>query len=196
MSDKPVEHKTPHSKVPVIERNGVDKTLSLDVFSKKSDHAGKAYYRPVFAETTSAEDIQWAGLSWILAIANKASGLIFRDLFIEAHDKDTGAFNEQKWLDEAKEFTEGVQTLSDIEDAIEELSAQQSALAQDPDFNLEEGESVSPRAGEIMAQMKEISGKLRPLRAEKAKIKEKYAQRLAAKKAKQEASPTRQAVTA
>lgn len=174
---------------PPLSRNGVIKELVAEPFSKKSTKfQGRHFFIPKFSQATAEDDIKWMGEDFVFATLNKSVRLIFMGIFVDAIDEETGVFDEKQYLEEIQEFTEGAQTLSDIEEQIEDLSARQSTLAADPDFDFVQGEEVSARTVEIMAEMKIITAKLKPLRAEKGKIKEKYAKRVALKKAKQDAS--------
>ena len=213
------EHKH-EIKVPVITRNGVNKTLTEMVFGKKSDNAGKKFFAPVI-DISLIQDVSWAGLDNLNGIANKVLRGIFADLFVDNIDEKTGIFNHANWEIEAADFTAGVAKLSDLEEQLDILSAEQMELAENENFGAKEfvldahGEKIPDESGEndgtpwegfkarftaeaeeLSRSIQKLNAKVRPLRIQKKTIEAKYAERAAKRKAKEEASKSKTAVPA
>lgn len=203
------QHHTPATPKPVlVTRNGVVKQLEQNVFGKKSPLNGHKFYAPKFSLATAEDDLKWAGLDWVLSAVNKTARRIFADIYTEIVSPEVatevskkfqsdGIFPMDVFLHEAEEFTSGYQKMSDIEGDLEELYDQINACIENPKFGetidgTEEG-AKTEAAQELEDTMKKLNAQVRPLKATYAGMKEKYAVRVAARKAKETSGVTAKA---
>ena len=176
---------------PVITRNNVAKTLVEAVFGKKSDNAGKKFFKPE-VDLSSPSDVTWLGLTESNSILNKYLTKVFADLFLDHLDEKTGVFNQDAWEADAADFTSGVAKLSDLEEQLDALQAQQQSYALDENFGAtDDSGAKTERAVELEELIRTVAAKIKPLRATKLSIEAKYAERAAKRKAKEAASTTK-----
>lgn len=167
-----------------VERNGVIKTLTETVFGKKSDKAGQKFYTPVLTEGDWDDDSKWVGLDNIVGSMNKILRIVFAGIYQDNIDETTGQLNETAYLADCADFTAGVQKLSDLEEQLDELSAEVSNIIDSETFGTPEDDPNN------VARMKELAVTMKSLRAQKQVIEAKYAvraQKRAETKAKKEA---------
>lgn len=175
---------------PSVARNNVSKTLSQMVFGKKSPNAGKVFFAPI-VDVSVQDDVTWTGIDSINGMVNKALRLIFADLYVDNLDEKTGEFNQANWEAEAADFTAGVAKLSDLEEQLDNLQAEQQKYALDDQFGATDDQGVeTARSAELKSLITQTALRIKPLRAQKAAIEAKYADRAAKRKAKEAASPT------
>jgi hypothetical protein len=201
MSTEAHSHIAPTAPKPVlVTRNGVTKQLEQQVFGKKSPLNGHKFYAPVLRLATAEDDLKWAGLDWVINAVNKTARRIFADIYTEIVSpevpteiskkfKADGIFPMDVFIHEAEEFTSGYQKMSDIETDLEELYDQINACIENPKFgettdNTEDGPKTEA-AQELEDTMKKLNAQVRPLKATYALMKDKYAARVAARKAKE-----------
>lgn len=198
MSNETTTH--PHAHAPVIERNGVNKTLTKGVFGKKSPAAGTAFWFPTFTEEALTDDLKWYGVDNVIGGLNKVSRGVFSAIFEDHFTNEDGSFNPEKYAEKSEhdayladlaDFTAGVDSKSDIEEQINQLVDEQGAL-----FDKASDENVSDEQSlEYQQQMTAIAGKIKPLRRKVKEIESKYAvrtaQRAAKKAAAKASSPTK-----
>jgi len=170
----------------VITRNDVDFSLSKQVVGKKSpDHAGKEFYAPVGTLENAEQFIKWSGLDNILGAANKMFRAISFQIFLDNWDSKNGVLNEETWRADMADFTAGAATLTEIEEQLENLYALQQSYALDDAFG-----DGSEKDKELQAAITEVALKIKPLKAKKAQISEKYAAAAATRKANKAATET------
>lgn len=170
-----------------VTRNGVTKTLTEQIFGKKSPHAGKKFPAPEFSSANIDEGIVWIGKEEVAAMASTYLRRIFADLYVDSVEENEGKFILEKFLEDAADFTAGVAKLSDLQEEIDQLLTLQQTYVVDENFGAtaEDG-TPTPEAVALVQKMKEVSAKIKPLKIQIAGIKEVYKQR-AAKRAKKEA---------
>lgn len=182
---------------PVVNRNGVNATLSLGIAGKKSDKAGMQFWYP---EIDSANLINvwlpWIGIDDLAAATTVWLRKEFFDIAVDNTNEETGLVNQAQMEIDWREFTAGRQSLSDLETAIETLNDKQWKLVDSPDFGAttdvvdENGQTVkakTPKAIALDIAIKELHDKVQPLKIQKATIEAKYAERTAKRKAAKEA---------
>lgn len=171
-----------------VTRNGISKVMSIATFGKKSNNAGKQFPLPVTSVADFDKEKDWYGLDFIVGVANKASRLIFAEIFLdEDYQKEleaTGTYPWDKWQADAEDFTAGVAKLSSLMEDLDDLVADQQQMALDPNFIIEDGVEPSAEYLAIVEGMKGIARKIKPIREQIAGIKAKYAARIEAKEAK------------
>lgn len=179
---------------PTVDRNGITKELSEQVFGKKSPHAGKKFFAPVMTIEKFDEDSKWVGPDNIVRMTNKVLRTIFADILIDNTDKEKGTINEEQMAIDYADFTAGTSKLSDIEEQLDDLQALQQSYALDDDFGATDQNGVkTERAVELEKLIKETADKIKPLRVEKASIEQKYQERAAKRKDRKAATVTPQA---
>lgn len=180
---------------PVIERNGVAKTLTEQVFGKKSPNKGTKFYAPAISADTLESDLKWVGLDNVIGSMNKVLRSIFADIYTD-NVREDGSFNEDNWRLDAADFTSGVAKLADIEDSLDELQALQQSYALDDNFGATDEQGVkTERAVELETLIKQAAEKIKPLRIQKAAIEATYKER-ADKRAARKAAEAAKAQTA
>lgn len=188
------EHKHTEVKAPEIKRNDITKVLKEQVFGKQSDRGGVKFYAPVI-DLTVEDDVKWAGIENLSGIVNKTLRKIFADLYVDNVNEETGVFDRENWEAQAADFTAGVAKLSDIEEQLDSLMAEQQSYALDPDFGAtvddSEGSPKTERAVEIEKHIREVANKIKPLRTQKAAIEVKYAAAALKRKDKEKNSKTK-----
>jgi Xaa-Pro aminopeptidase len=192
--------------LPSITRNGVSFTLSEQVFGKKAPNKGKTFFAPEATPANWDSFVVWAGLDNIINPINRVLRRTFADIFLDEANWDDmqvvkdgenkgeivgGTINMERYLADCADFTAGVAKLSDLQDQIDELQDQLSALAMDPGYILDDNDQPTETYVKISEQMRDITKKIRPIKQQKAAIELKYAERAAKRKAKEENSPTK-----
>lgn len=183
---------------PVIVRNGVSKTFTPAIFGKKSNTAGaEFYYASVSEATFLTEDVPWIGISDLVDMVDKQMRNIGAGIFLDHFTDEKGQLVESKLNDsnvveaykiDLAEFTAGVAKLSDIQDQVDSLQDQNSALLDKAGADDVSDEDAQAYTQQILAN----NAKIKPLRIKIKDIQGKYAARAAARKAKELNSPTRQ----
>jgi len=159
-----------------IVRNGLAKALSEQAFGKKSDHYGKHFQAPVMNVNTFDEDVVWWGKEEISSIVNKATRLVFADIYLDSIDPNTGLLNETTYLASCADFTAGVSRMGDLDEQIEELQALQQSYALDDQFGeVDDAGNKTVRAVELETSIRETAEKIRPLKVLRKSIEAKYA---------------------
>lgn len=183
------DNNNPPVEVPAINRNNIVLPLSEMVFGKKSDNAGKKFFAPVISVANFDTFKDWVGLDSIVSVVNKWMRGAFAGIYLDNIDPATGLLNEVSWRADAEDFTAGVTKLGDLEEEIEELSELQSTYALNPAFGETDSEGKpTPESEQLKTSITSVAQKLKPLRAQKALIESKYADRAAKRKVKMEAA--------
>lgn len=182
---------------PIITRNGISKTFTKSVFGKKSPNAGVEFYTPEFSVGEFENDTKWAGLDWFISLGTRAARKLFGDIHLDNIDKDTGKLNTAAWQADAEDFTSGVIKLKELEEEIEDLVSQSQVYLLDERFGETDDEGKpTPYALELSSNAVRVTNILKPLRAQKASIKAKYAERVAVRDAKEAAEKAKKASVA
>jgi hypothetical protein len=200
MSEHEHKHAEPVKvKPPVITRNEVALEFTEQVFGKQSNNAGAKFFAPVL-DITKVENVKWAGTDNLNSLINKYLRKLFADIYTDAipdSGPNAGKFQFDQWAADAADCFAGIAKLSDLEEQLDELQSLQQSYALDPDFGSTEGDGEdapkTPRAVELEKLIREVAGRIKPLRAQKASIELKYAERAAKRKAKEAASATKTA---
>lgn len=175
---------------PTISRNGVDKLFVQDQFGKNSPNAGVKFFKPEVTIATLIDDLKWIGDSYTVSVLNRSLRRNFAEMALDNVDESTGVFNADQWNKDAITFDEGSQSLSDLNQEIDDLQGKMSLLALDPNFGDTDNTTgtPTPEAISVNTQIATISKQLQPLRALRQKIKTEYAARIAKKDATQKAN--------
>lgn len=175
---------------PTISRNGVDKLFVQDQFGKNSPNAGVKFFKPEVTIATLSDDLKWIGDSYTVSVLNRSLRRNFAEMALDNVDDSTGVFNADQWNKDAMTFDEGSQSLSDLNQEIDDLQGKMSLLALDENFGAVDTTTgaPTPEAISVNTQIATISKQLQPLRALRQKIKTEYAARIAKKDATQKAN--------
>jgi hypothetical protein len=165
---------------PVVLRNGVNWSLTDDVFGKKSPKVGTHFWKPVATESNWQEFCTWFGISELVAAVNVISRRIFADILLDHLEENEGVINEAELMAEYAEFSAGRESLSAIEDQLDDLQAKQREIVTNPALDLNEaGIPVTAEAVALLQQIKAINSQIVPLKERKAEIEAEYAKRAA-----------------
>lgn len=180
MSDTVTNEVEVDPNAPVVEINGVSKTLTKQTFGKLSKNKGQVFYAPEFSQSTFDTDVKWTGPMYVLGILNRNARKAFGEIYVDNINATTGKLDQEGWLHDAQDWTSGVTKLSDIEDEMLELQGQMSVLTEDEHFGeTDESGNKTDACNELNSRIASLAAKLRPLRAEKLRISERYKDRVA-----------------
>lgn len=201
----------------VVERNNRSLKLGTSTFGKRSPHKGKTFHTPELRQPsalevttdnasslvgstvlTGVDDYIWFGLEDINLALNREARAIFGDLHTSNIDEKTGILNETALMEEWKEFTSGVEKITDIEDQMDSLREEQGNIVDNPNFGADTEEGNN-----LLKRVREINTKVAELKEKHAGIKEIYKVRAANRKprtkkgeANTEATPTAEVAAA
>lgn len=176
---------------PSITRNEVSKVLSEDSFGKNSKAKGQKFFTPKFTAAGIVDDSKWLGLDYIINVLNRTTRRVFADLYLDNIDDKTGKFDEVNWLKEATDFTEGVATLSDLQEEVDELTGKMQDIVTNETSGFgqtNEDGTYTELALQKEEEVKKLGLTLKPLRAQIAKIRATYKERLEKKEATKKAN--------
>lgn len=191
------QHKLPIA-IPVLERNGYKQALEVTHFGKRSTkRAGQPFLTfmikpPTLVEIegkkflTDIDSLLCAGLTDTIKIANDSIRRMFSVMWDDCIDSTTGKFNEPKYLSDAQTFTEGAESLADLEEQIEQNADKVALMLDDPAFGSPEDRNVPT----LLEQSRALSAANKVLKEKAAVRAAIYAERLAKRKeteAKEEA---------
>lgn len=156
-----------------------------ETFGKKAGGgtlAGRPFLCPILDEKNVNAWMQWLGMEDVLAILNSSLRRIFGGLFTaniqsKLHE---GKFDLNEWMEAAADLSAGRETLSDIDETIDELRGSIDELMDTTEFAA--GDSS------IRDQIMELHSKLKPLKVRREQIEAVYADRVAKRRAKKEAA--------
>lgn len=189
---------------PVVKRNGIEVTLTEQIFGKLSDWAGHKFWGPVI-DVSNSDHVTWAVAESLNSIVNKELRLIFAGIYQDAVKEKTDTASgkldvpkfEAQLAEDWADFTAGVSKLSDLEEQIGLLQDQIAPLVSDTDFVMpEEGQAPTARFIELSTKMRELNRRIVPLRKQLADIKEIYKVRADNRKKREARSTTQTAVPA
>jgi hypothetical protein len=159
----------------VISRNGESRTLREETFGKNSKMAGTKFYIFETSVGTFQEDIAFIGTDFLVSSFNRYARKIMGDIFRESFDGVTGVFNKPTYIEKLADFTAGASTLKDLQEDMMELTEQISLFNDKNTEGMESG--LDPDGPEMRAIRDEIMirvNRIKPIRVQMAKIKEKY----------------------
>lgn len=180
-----------------IVRNGASKDLVMTKFSKRSPNAGKEFPTVEMTQSNFDSDVNWIGKDFIVSVTNARMRAIFGAMYTDNIDAKTGQLNLDAWKAEAEDFTAGATRLGDIEDEIELIVTDQVELTNDDKFSeTDENGAPTPEALAVQQKIANLAAKLRPLKAQKKQIEEKWAAVVAKRKATEAANEAKKTETA
>jgi hypothetical protein len=170
---------------PTIVRNGISKVLTEQTFGKKSPHVGKKFFAPTVTQETFQTDVEWISFDNVRSMLDKALRVIFAGIHLDHFNAETGLVNMDAWAIDAADFTAGVDKLSDLDDELDGLQAQQQSYALDDQFGeVDASGQKTERALELEKLIKETADKIRPIRIKRDDLRIKWAERAAKREAK------------
>lgn len=181
---------------PVIVRNNIEKTFTPAIFGKKSKTAGAEFFYASVSEATFDTDVQWIGKGEVVDFLDKALRGIGAGIFLDHFTNEAGELLADKMGDsntieayklDLADFTAGVAKLADIQEQVDRLQDENSALLDKAGADDVSEEDAQGYTQQILAN----NAKIKPLRVKIKDIQSKYAVRAAARKAKEASSPTR-----
>ena len=181
---------------PVVNRNGIDKTFIAGIFGKKSKTAGAEFFYAPVTESTFDTDVAWIGKGEVVDFLDKAMRGIGAGIFLDHFTNESGELLADKMGDsntieayklDLADFTAGVAKLADIQEQVDRLQDENSALLDKAGADEVSEEDAQGFTQQILAN----NAKIKPLRVKIKDIQAKYAVRAAARKAKEANSPTR-----
>lgn len=168
----------------IINRNGVDFTLTKATTGKKHSVPGLDFYFPkvTFEQIDKDPNVRtWFGD--VLEGVNKLTRIIFTDLAIE-HTHD-GVLDVEAWKADAADFTAGRAKIADLEEEVAILIDSNVAVV-DQLMALMENDGDPAAIAALQEKSANIMrNQVKPLRAKIAAIQEKYAKIVAARAAKE-----------
>jgi len=174
-----------------LERNGITKTLIKGVFGKKSKNPGVEFWTPDFAISDFETDAKWVGYDRITQLMYRDARKAFGDIHLMSINPDTGLVDLAKWKAQAEDYTAGASTLDDLEAEIDQLMDQSLVYGTDERLGEVDANGVETEYSAMLVEkIKEFSNKMLPLRKQRAVIKAKYAEIVAARDAKKAAEAT------
>ena len=175
------EHKI--QEAPVINRNGVDFTLSKSTTGKKHSVPGMDFWFPEVTDEQLKDPnvLQWFG-DVVANATNKVTRIIFTDLAIE--NTVDGVLNIEAWKAAASDFTAGRAKIADLEQEVAEQVDITVALT-DKLMKLMEDSAPESEVLDMQNQIQNIVRNIiKPLRLKISDIKAKYAKIVEAREAK------------
>jgi len=176
-------------KAPVVTRNNVDFAFTKGTTSKnhKTFPNMDFFYPYVTFEQIDKDPSVRTWFGDILESVNKYTRLIFIELAIKHFNSETGEMNWTAWNEDAADFTAGRETLGGIDDEIASWTDVNVKLGDQLTSLVDDGAPLDdPRVQQLYAEMTANTvTHLKPLRAKKAAITEKYDKIVAARKAKE-----------
>lgn len=170
-------------KAPVVNRNGVDLTLTSTVFGKKSkNNAGKPFFFPN-PNINDTNFVTWMGEDVIVDYLRRDLRRDFADIYLDNIDEKTGILNEEKYLLECKNFDQGRVGLQALQDEVDRLTDINSAIYD----KMLELDTDSPEYAAAVEEMKTNQGLIKPYRQKIAAISAEYKERAAKRKAEEAA---------
>lgn len=176
-----------------VPRNSVTYLVAEQRFGKRSPaNAGQVFYAPELTAPTlvdvtyegnltkaliNIDSFVWAGLEELTGMANSVLRRIFADIYLENKNATTGLVNEEAMMQDWAEWSAGAVTKAELQEKIEELQDEMQDCLVDPNIAPESLKSV----------MLALRDKIQPLKAQKAVIEAKAAERVAKRKAREEA---------
>lgn len=178
----------------VLSRNGVEVTLVVKPFGKKSNFAGHFYQTAEFGQidfeskvdaggkVVNGRALQFCGIEWIAPIVNKNIKAIAQELWEEEEYIDilnkTGQYPWDKFAEDFKDFTAGIAKRADLLAEIDDLSTSQAILSEDPRFVLNEGEEAGVEYITCLQEIQNVGRKITSLKKQVAAITAKYQLRI------------------
>lgn len=169
------------TQTPTITRNGVDKVLTDQVFGKKHQTLAGQHFPSPEVDVQTATDVTWLGADTINDALNSFLRREFADIFEDC--LVDGQLNEALYMTKAAEFTAGYQSMGELEEQLEDLSAKQSAILDNPDFGAEVNDPTTnqpiktPAFLALEAQMLANNTEIKKRKVKLAAIKAKYSNR-------------------
>lgn len=190
---------------PSITRNDVSKALTKAVFSPKSEQfKGMPFFTPILdipkvdyamfdgkqeRVLRNVDDYVWVGLDQVSGAVNKILRGVFGALTIDNIKENGGVFDMEAFIEDAADFTAARQSLSNINDELDDLQALQMSYAFDPDFINPFNDDNTPKTRflELQKNIQEVNRRVKPLREKRDAIEREYQARAAKRKEKADA---------
>lgn len=189
---------------PTIVRNEVSLQLTKAVFSPKSDeHKGKTFFTPVLVMPSldtvdipteggeikrerilrNVDSLVWFGLDQLIGAANKVARGVFGGIAADNYKNNNGVFNMQQFMEAAVDFTAARESLSNINEELDDLTALQASYTlSDELINSVVSGVWTPEALAIQKEAKEAALKIQALRAKRDSIQAEYERRAVKRK--------------
>lgn len=152
--------------IPSLTRNEAVVQFVADTFGKRSNMKGKTFFRLPDATTENWSLLsQFVGQQAVMDVFTVEFRKVAMDLFSSNIDEKTGEFDEEGWLADWQELSVERVTLGDLDEKLEALYDQQSALMDETDDD---------KFLENAPKLRSLSAEVKGLKAEKEKITAKY----------------------
>jgi len=159
--------------------HGDDMTVQCAVaeFGKLAkENKGKKFPYPEITSANLQTMIEFMGESFTAETLNRAVRKIFGGIYIDNVNEKTGLLNQEDWLRDATDFTEGVDTLDSLKEEKGDIQDEISSLIESPDYMApEEGQPATSEFLAIEERIKALNKCIGPIKRRIANLEQKNA---------------------
>jgi hypothetical protein len=157
---------------------------------KTSNTPGAKFWTLEVTPLNQKEALSFIGDTIVNGVLTRFFRRVAVDIFTSPDNRaEDGKMDWDSVLESFAEFDTGGATLSDLSKQIEELQDAAAVYMEDPDYEVDENDQPRNPAKyvELTENIKDIMGKIRPLKKQRADIQRKYEAIAAKRKASKEA---------